>query len=332
MKKAELIAKVKNLGFPKEKYVVAGSAIMVMHDLKETKDIDIVVSAELFNSCIKDQWEKIPYTYPDKLGQIWLKKDDIELYLDVNHGEQFRPTLEELLSRAEYFGEIPFLSLNDLLKFKKSYNRPKDQNDIQLIEEYLKNITNTNNSLRIPFYSQIWNLEKWNELGFKSFEDAKYWQNSSCGILCLKMAIEGILNKEIDPISKIILKGQSFGAYSHKSGWSHKGLADLAESYGVKASIKEKINTDDLINLLNQGSLIIISTKWAFQDTKTLKEKLFFWKRSGGHLALVTGHKNNSGFYVNHTSITEGYNWENKLIPLKEFKQGFTGRCIIIHI
>lgn len=137
MKKEELIEKVKSLGFPNGQYIVAGSAIMVMYDLKETKDIDIVVSGELFDACIKEKWEEVPYTYSDKLGQVWLKKNDVELYLDVNHGEQFRPTLGELLSRAEYFNKVPFLSLNDLLKFKKSYNRPKDQNDIRLIEHYM---------------------------------------------------------------------------------------------------------------------------------------------------------------------------------------------------
>ncbi len=186
--------------------------------------------------------------------------------------------------------------------------------------------------LQIPFYPQIWDLEKWKELGFKSFEDAEYWQNSSCGILCLKMGIEGILNDTIEPVSKIISKGESLNAYSHQSGWSHRGLATLAKSYGIEALVKEKVNNDDLIHFLNQGYLAIISTKWAFQGKRNLKEKLLFWKKNGGHLALVTGYEKNSGFYVNHTSITEGYNWENKLISLKEFKHGFTGRCVVLYI
>ena len=110
-----------------------------MHDLKETKDIDVVISRELFSACMENGWEEIPYTYADKLGRVWLKKDNVELYLDVNHGEQFKPSLKELLSRAEYFDEIPFLSLSDLLRFKKSYDRPKDKNDMRLIEGCLEN-------------------------------------------------------------------------------------------------------------------------------------------------------------------------------------------------
>ena len=132
-----ILQKIKSLHFPDGQYIIVGSAIMVMHKLKETKDIDIVISKELFDTYIENGWEKVAYTYADKLGQFWLRKDEFELYLDVNHGEEWRPDLKELLSHAEYFDGIPFLCLNDLLKFKKSYNRSKDQNDIRIIEEYL---------------------------------------------------------------------------------------------------------------------------------------------------------------------------------------------------
>ena len=89
-------------------------------------------------------------------------------------------------------------------------------------------------------------------------------------------------------------------------------------------SERENISVTDLKQFLDNGALPIVSIKWAFKPTKTLKEKLLFWKKSGGHLALVVGYEE-KGFYVNHTSITEGFNWENRLIPLDEFKKGFTG-------
>lgn len=140
----DILEKVRSLNFPAGEYIVAGSAIMVMHNLKETKDIDIVVSSGLFDTCsADDSWEKIQYTYIEKLGKYFLNKREVELYLDVNHGEEFRPSLEELLSRAEYFEGIPFLSLEDLLKFKKSYGRPKDPAHIELIEECLKSRPNS---------------------------------------------------------------------------------------------------------------------------------------------------------------------------------------------
>lgn len=185
-------------------------------------------------------------------------------------------------------------------------------------------------SLKIPFYPQIWNLDKWNELGFKSREDALYWQNSSCGVLCLKMAIEGLLVKEIDSISKIIEKGKEFSAYSHERGWSHLGLIKLAKVYGVNAYRDEFLTEARLKKILNDGGLVVVSIKWAFESTQDWRERVLFWRKKGGHLALVIGYEEEKGFIVNHTSISPGYNWERKLIPFRQFGWGFTGRGIIL--
>lgn len=134
----DIISEIKKLNFPPTDFVVAGSAIMAMYGLKQTNDIDLVVSPNIFKQCQDaGSWESVGYTYSDRLGKHHLKKGVVELYLDVNNGEVFRPTLEELLSRAEVFEGISFISMDDLLKFKTSYNRPKDQNDIKLIEEFL---------------------------------------------------------------------------------------------------------------------------------------------------------------------------------------------------
>ena len=184
---------------------------------------------------------------------------------------------------------------------------------------------------KIPFHPQIWELDSWNELGFKSREDAKYWQDSSCGVLCLKMATEGFLDKEVDSVSQIIKKGKDLGAYSHDSGWSHQGLVNLAQQYGLNAYSSETLNEKRLKQLLHQGSLIIISIKWAFEINSSLKEKILFWKKHGGHLALVIGYEEGKGFFVHHTSISPGYNWAGELIPFRKFKQGFTGRGIILN-
>lgn len=184
--------------------------------------------------------------------------------------------------------------------------------------------------LTFPFYSQVWNLEEWQKLGFIDKQEARYWQNSSCGILCLKMAIEGVLDTEIDPISNLIKKGLSLHGYSDEKGWSHAGLVKLAEQYGVTAISKGKLTTNAIINLLDDGAVLIISIKWAFIPVKTWMERLTFWKKKGGHLALIVGYEKYKGFYVNHTSTLENYNWENRLILFSEFKKGFTGRAIII--
>lgn len=190
----------------------------------------------------------------------------------------------------------------------------------------------------VPFYPQKWDLTKWKELGFSSQEKAKYWERSCCGILCLKMAFGAIQirtkNKLTPQVSEIIKQGLVLGAYTHAKGWDHSGLVRLADNYGFTAETFSRISIKQLVDYLKNGFFPIISIKCAFQVNKTLKEKIFFWKKSGGHLALVIGYEEKdgkiSGFYVHHTSIRQEYNWADRFIPIKEFKRGFTGRGILI--
>ena len=191
----------------------------------------------------------------------------------------------------------------------------------------------------VPFYPQKWNLDDWQKLGFKDRADAEYWEKSCCGILCLKMAIDSILLVQGKPLSRSIKeyidKGLAIGAYTDAVGWSHSGLAKLAKEFGFAAEARQNVKPEELREALKQNCLPIISIKWAFENTKSLKEKILFWKKLGGHLALVVGFDEDedgkiNGFCVHHTSIRKEYNWQYKFLPLDKFKQGFTGRCIMI--
>lgn len=193
-------------------------------------------------------------------------------------------------------------------------------------------------ALTIPFYPQKWNLSDWRALGFDNYADAEYWEKSSCGVLCLKMAIDAFLNEQGKPkspsISEYIKKGVEIGAYTDALGWNHAGLVRLAQYFGIPATAHKIFNTQEIKDALLRNCLCIISIKWAFKPRKSLKEKIFPWKKIGGHLALVVGFKEEggilSGFYVNHTSILQEYNWENTFIPIKKFREGFTDRGIVI--
>lgn len=193
-------------------------------------------------------------------------------------------------------------------------------------------------NIETPFYPQSWDLSQWKKLGFENYADAQYWEKSSCGILCLKMAIDGILLAQERPLSpsiaEYIKKGVEIGAYQDSTGWNHGGLVRLAKEFNFEAVSREHVSADELCEALKQNSTSIISIKWAFEDKKSLRDKFFFWKKIGGHLALVVGFEDEGdvlqGFYVHHTSILPEYNWQNKFVPLEKFERGFTGRCIII--
>ena len=195
--------------------------------------------------------------------------------------------------------------------------------------------------IEVPFYPQKWDLSQWQELGFESLEDARYWEKSSCGILCLKMAIDGLLSAQAKPfsppIAQYIKKGVEIGAYKDSVGWSHNGLARLARKFGFSADNREGVSAAELCEALKQNFLPIISIKWAFENHGSLKERILFWKRFGGHLALVVGFEQEGkgwerlkGFYVHHTSLRPEYNWQAGFVSLERFERGFTGRYILI--
>ena len=129
-----IVEKVKALDFPDGEYIVVGSGILGAKNIREIHDVDIVVSSDLFEKCKNDGWEQAPWTY-EKIGQIYLKKAEYELYLDVNCRD-FNPTLRELLQRAEMIEGVPFASLEDSVSFKRVYGKPKHLRDIELIERF----------------------------------------------------------------------------------------------------------------------------------------------------------------------------------------------------
>lgn len=131
-----IIEEVKKLNFPIGQYVIVGSGPMAVRGLRDAHDIDIVVTRELFETCKANGWEPVPWTYPEKIGQIYLRKNYVELYLDVNCAD-FNPATEELIQRAEIIEGVPFIPLQDMIRFKRAYNREKHHRDIEITEKYL---------------------------------------------------------------------------------------------------------------------------------------------------------------------------------------------------
>ena len=183
----------------------------------------------------------------------------------------------------------------------------------------------------VPFHSQHWKLTAWESLGFTSEAEARYWERSCCGILCLQMAAEYFLNTPYQT-SDLIRRGVALGAYSEAVGWNHQGLCLLAHELGLNAQSAE-LTPFQIHDELIHGSLVMVSIKWAFNPHKTITERLRR-KLVGGHLALCIGTTTRdsklTGLFVHHTSTKEAYNWQYHLIPTATFSRGYTGRAVIL--
>ncbi len=132
MTKEDIIKKVKELDLPKGSYVVFGSCPMALAGIRESNDIDLLVTKELFDTFAKQGWTLTDKGADDKP----LAKDNFEAHYKWDFSS-YKPTLEQLLINATVVGGTPFAALEEVRAWKTSSGRPKDLKDIELIDNYL---------------------------------------------------------------------------------------------------------------------------------------------------------------------------------------------------
>ncbi|HMS50164.1 MAG TPA: hypothetical protein PKA02_01840 [Candidatus Saccharibacteria bacterium] len=128
-----ILRRVKELDLPKGEYIVFGSCPMALAEIRESSDVDLLVSKELFSTLEKSGWKILNKGPGDKP----LTSDIFEAHYAWNFSS-YTPTLEGLLSTATIVEGIPFASLEEVRKWKQSSGRPKDLVDIKLIDNYLE--------------------------------------------------------------------------------------------------------------------------------------------------------------------------------------------------
>jgi len=128
----DVIAEVKKLDLPLGQYVVIGSGIMAQLGLREANDVDIAVTPVLYAKLrASGEWEE-----EERYSRIFLKKDAVEIIPQLDW-ERYPTTAEEAIASATIIDGVPFMNLNELVKFKRGLGRAKDFPDIAIIEEYL---------------------------------------------------------------------------------------------------------------------------------------------------------------------------------------------------
>jgi len=130
-----VIPEIQKLGFDPLEYVVIGGAAMAARGLKETSDIDVLVSAELFEACKNTkEWKHHQREIEGEDAGLVNKEGTVELYPTICG---LSSAFDSIREGAEFIVGIPFASMQDVLRIKQTYNREKDQDDITLIRNYI---------------------------------------------------------------------------------------------------------------------------------------------------------------------------------------------------
>lgn len=130
----ELISLLKSLKLPKNDFAIFGSGPMYPRGIKElNSDIDLIARGEA--------WERAKTLNNAEIKQsgtgyvVKLFDGAIEIF-DSWTGENW--DINELIDTADEFDDIKYVTLENVIKWKKQMAREKDFEHIRLIEEYLK--------------------------------------------------------------------------------------------------------------------------------------------------------------------------------------------------
>lgn len=129
----DIFEKVKSINLPLGQYCVVGSGPLGAHGLREVNDVDISVTPSLYKA-LKDKGWQIKH-YPN--GDEYLSFDCFEACVGFSW-KNYHPDPMDQIKEAEIVNDVPFLRLQELVKWKKEFGREKDLKDIALIEDYFK--------------------------------------------------------------------------------------------------------------------------------------------------------------------------------------------------
>lgn len=128
----KLLEKFKRLKLPDKKYAICGSVVLGLRGIRKPKDLDIVVTKDLYKRLKK----RFPEN-PRRKGLIRI--GEIEICASWSWEPKIkRLKIEKMIKRAELIRGLRFFKLEDLIEWKKKLGRKKDFKDINLIKKYLK--------------------------------------------------------------------------------------------------------------------------------------------------------------------------------------------------
>lgn len=124
--------RIKSLSLPLDQVVVIGSGLLDQLNLRTARDIDLVVSRQLFES-LAGLGE---YRLLTKHGELCLVKDLPPLEIWQSWGSGGVANFDELFRAGQTIDGVRFVSCKVLIEQKRLRGLSKDQDDIALLERY----------------------------------------------------------------------------------------------------------------------------------------------------------------------------------------------------
>ena len=131
-----LFGLLERLALPADDFVVTGSGPLLAHGLRASiHDLDLVARGKA--------WELAAAKAPVARSQSGLGRRIVLFHGVVevfDHWLSESVDVDAMIERAELIEGVPFMSLQDTLRWKRRLGRAKDLADIRLIERYLSSV------------------------------------------------------------------------------------------------------------------------------------------------------------------------------------------------
>lgn len=177
---------------------------------------------------------------------------------------------------------------------------------------------------------------RWVDYGAGSPQEYAHWAMRSCGVVCVKMAVEGITGRQSGTVMDWVKAGLMLDGYSSvqrrdrpvEVGWKHATLAHLAIEQGCQAGLVANQTLDNLVEHIQSERLLIASV------SSELGEDISPTRRNG-HLvvvyALILSEQGAVESVVLHNPSGRTALFQSgAVIPADRFAAGFSGRGIIV--
>lgn len=127
-----LIAQLDKLNLPNNQYAITSSGALAVRKIREAHDIDIIVTEKLWNELAK----KYSIEKGKDCDNIFIGDIQIMGNFYIKPEEDKYPVNEQI-NTADIIAGKRYVNLDIIKFYKQKWGRPKDFQDIKMIDEYL---------------------------------------------------------------------------------------------------------------------------------------------------------------------------------------------------
>lgn len=111
-----------------------GSGVMASYGIRDFKDIDLLVTPELYAELKSKGWqEKVV-----KPGFVVVENGIFEASPQMISTGNYNPDIQKIIRNADIINDVSFMTLDETINFKRALGREKDLRDIELIGNFKK--------------------------------------------------------------------------------------------------------------------------------------------------------------------------------------------------